>query len=117
MIHEINKLLNDKAKVTKELREYVKDKNIPLDQRWDLFIYSELGTHHKYIIHPDGLDEDKYFDTIDFDRGTIIIVEDFLENIKILDVEDPEEDKILEDEVVFKEWCLDKFIKSFTFDW
>lgn len=101
-----------REKLTKELKEIVKDKGIPLDIRWDLFISSGLGEDSIFSEKPPGVDTVDYLINKHFhSRYEIVEVAIFLEII--LDAEDIEDF----DEVTFKEYFLEEFVKSFKLDW
>src|SRR5688572_26642391 len=60
MKDKIKKFLDEKKEIIKELKKYVKDKSISLNDRWDLFIISELGDHDGYYFEPKGIDWNKH---------------------------------------------------------
>jgi len=115
MITKIEQFLDEKAKLTKELQEWVVDKVIPLEERWNLFIKSGLGGHTWVYVD---------FDT-DIGRDYCDDLEQKYETHKVTDVlswaedqEDHEKPRYTENQIIdFKESVLIKFIKSFDFDW
>jgi hypothetical protein len=106
MKEKIEKFLKLKKDLTSELKKWVKDKSIPLEERWDVFVDSELWENDCYIIHSDVLDLDRCYSNMD--RHETINVEWILEYFS----DEPKEklDK-------FKEEILENFIYSFTYDW
>ncbi len=104
---KIVKFLVEKDKLTQELKEWVKDKSISLDERWEVFIESDLGTHKCSYEDFAHFNSDMYCD--DTRRGATIYLSD---------VEDTYfENNTLEEINEFKEDVLNSFIKSFEFDW
>jgi hypothetical protein len=103
------------------LREFVKDKSIPLCTRWAIFVYSELGDHESYIVHWGNIDDDwltpdgpyyvSKYETIETEDIVEWLQNDFMDFKPI----SPEEH--LELVNAFKEEVLEKFIKSYEYDW
>ena len=91
-----------------EVKEYCQDTSKPLEDRWDLFINSELGDEERFYedfgcsIGRDAVEqcEDKY---------SLQRVEDVLESNEYED-DNPEVS-------IYKEAVLAKFIKSWQYDW
>lgn len=91
-----------------EVKEYCQDTSKPLDERWNLFINSELGDEECYIedfnckIGREAVEhcEDKY---------SLHNVEDVLEYNEYED-DDPEV-------IIYKEAVLAEFIKCWQYDW
>lgn len=107
MIEKINKLLAEKEILLNELKEWVKDKSIPLEERWNAFI--TVGE----LIKPDGyywdfksLNEDDFH--ADQDKYKIFNVNRVIEYF-----EDATEEEINN----FKEEALGVFKYSWEFDW
>lgn len=121
-----------KEELTKKVKKYCQNKEYPLNDRWKLFIESDLGKHENWII--------------DFDIIEIELIRDFnkYEVVKSIDLIyyyfDYISDKLYDElEItdnygtdgynnfikthinpkvdIFKEEILAKFIKSFTYDW
>jgi len=97
-----------------ELRTIIVDKSIPLEDRWNLFIESELGEHDGYYQEPPGINWNKktLYDDFNCDKYNTLHVDIMLERAlegKMFET--------LEDEIAFKEYFLENFIKSFQNDW
>jgi hypothetical protein len=116
MIHEINKHLAERAKLKKELKEWVKNKDIPLETRWDIFIMSELGDHKIYIERFNCNIGNDYIENLE-SRYTTEYVESILDWVEEQVTDDETPVYTEEDIIKFKENVLEKFIYSFEFDW
>lgn len=92
-----------------ELKEYVKDKSISLDERWELFITCELGDREPYCESFESFDYDNFYATYEYEE---ITSEDIIYRLS----KDSEQYlyTTLDD---VKEEILDKFLYSFKFDW
>ncbi len=110
MKEKIQQLKDLKQELTLELKEWVKDKTIPLDERWDLFFQSDLGDHRTWIEDFKNLDSDNIAKNRDVNRHETIYL-DTIEEWYIKSIEDSEK----YDE--FREDVLSKFIQSFEWDW
>ncbi len=104
-IQELEKL---KLKLTADLKEWVKDKSIPLDERWEVFFASGLGDHETCYEDFVNLNSDDYCDRVS--RHEVI----YLSDIRDWGIDSLESD---EDYDAFREDVLERFIKSFEFDW
>lgn len=106
MRKEIENFLVERKILKEQLRIWVKDKTIPLEERWEVFFLSELGdarNYYKDFKHFQSREYCEYkHETIDMQY-----VLDWLEEKPLT----PEE--IIE----FKEDVLEQFIKSFEYDW
>lgn len=100
MKEKIEEFLLKREELQNELCEYVKDKTIPLESRWDLFMSSDLGEEQSCILRLKSYNLDKFYDKEWFDRGQTIDMDylsDFIYDIILCDYE--EEDpmyKVLE---------------------
>ena len=104
-IEELEKL---KLKITANLKEWVKDKSVSLDERWNVFFKSGLGMHVGSIEDFVNLDPDDYCDNVS--RCETIDLQDIRDwGIKSIELN--------EDYDAFREDVLNKFIKSFEWDW
>lgn len=103
----------------KTVKEYVQDKSIDINDRWEIFCKAGelglIGINQFYFI-PDGLrdkDNISLFDTFYYEKYQRYKVTDML--ISAL------EDGLFEDEefdiLKFKESCMQKFIYEATNDW
>jgi hypothetical protein len=117
MIEKISTVLEHKTALLQELEVYVKDNNIPLDDRWKAFSYAGMNNllkHEAWIEHFEG-EVEEFFDDLDFTRYQLISPNSFINNIdeNNFDNEGARED--FEDNI--KEQWMKKFIWSFKFDW
>lgn len=111
------------------VKQYVQDKSIPLNERWEIFEQSGFGEHQCWIKHLDSLHDDivMYDGLVHADRmqsiSVFTIIERYEDDMEDLDDEeknDPDENKWLKykfDPITFKEECLAKFIKGWDYDW
>lgn len=110
MINELQKRLElfNKAKenIKSDLKKFVVDKSYPLNERWNLFIESDLGDNDVFMSSFESFDINSYYYR-NFNRYELISVKKMLETLKL---EEEEENN-------FKEEILQMFIKSFIFDW
>lgn len=109
----IKALLKTKDELLPIFKEWCKDKTVPLDERWELFISSNLGEHRDYYVHPDcgiELDSGDLYDKLEYRKFQYIAAIDFVAAIS--DRKDEGGDVNLT-----KEYFLENFIKSFVNDW
>lgn len=101
---------------------YIKDKSIPLADRWEAFCAAptEFQEHESWIQHFDSEEllpngEINFYDDFYVEKYTEVYMENFIANIE----EDPDyhEDWTPEIIAAFKEEILEKNMGSFTFDW
>ncbi len=109
MKEKIEEALKSLENLKKEFKKWCKDKSIPLDERWNLFIKSKLGDHSSSYEDFDCKLGRDYTDDLE-DKYLNHDVEDVLE---YTDLSNYEEKEIIE----YKENVLKSFIKSYTFDW
>ena len=107
MKEKIEQLAKQKQELTVELREWVKDKSIPLDERWDVFFASGLGSHIGSIEEFVNLNSDDYCDNMQ--RHEIVHLGDVSDWVGSLTSDEAYDE--------FREDVLSKFIKSFEWDW
>lgn len=117
MKQRLEDFINQQKEIIAELKLFVKDKSVPLDNRWDSFtLAGRLGLifNHDYIAHFTGevgaWVDDELLDGNHFQRHETISCETCLEYA--VDENKPEE--FIEN---LKEQWIDKFIYSFEFDW
>lgn len=110
MKERIEQLAKLKVEITSDLREWVKDKSIPLDERWDVFFASGLGIHSGNIEKFINLNDDDLVSRMDYNRHEIVKLGD----IREYGIDSLESDEDYND---FREDVLEKFIKSFEWDW
>lgn len=114
-IKELNLL---KKTLTKELKIWVKDKSIPLDERWDVFHDSQLGEELSFYEEFEGVDSDGYYDNYYIDKYQTVYTKNLFEmaSEKRYNKQKAELDTI-EKQNAFKEDVLNKFVKSFEMNW
>lgn len=112
MQKQIEEFLDVKKQLAEQLKVWVKDKSIPLDQRWELFVKSELGEKSNWIERFEGIDSDLYYDEFYIHKYQTTTVDYLYECACENDILVTDEDK-----EAFKEDVLDQFIFSFKFDW
>ena len=125
MRQTVDEMLHHQAQITANLKLWVVDKDIPLDERWDVFIKSGLGTKDSWITRFDSLGQDYFmydgeyhcerYQTIHMDNvwermtdDTRLYLTEFSDTLK------PEVAAKLDP---FREEVLEKFIQSFYYDW
>ena len=115
MKDKIEQFLAYKASIEAEFKQFCEDTNIPLDERWDLFVKSDLGTINRYIASCAAVRNilervgftDKY-STITYSRVIGWIDDDYDDNDQPIKRGEINE---------IKEYALQTFEKGFTFDW
>ena len=115
-IVRLQKLLDGEVKI------FVQNKDIPLDERWDFFVKSECGEEKGWVEHVKSLEDNdiEYYDDFYFERHQTVTMNSIAERlydwIRWPDKEFSEEKlkKIYDD---FREEAIAKFIKSFEYDW
>jgi hypothetical protein len=110
------------------VKEYVQDKSISLDDRWEIFEKSGFGDCPCWVQHLESLHDDivMYDGLVHTDRNQTVSVFDIIEayNEARQEYEEDDSDDDFEkwerfrfDPVAFKEECLFKFIKGWKYDW
>lgn len=111
-----------------EVKKYCQNKEIPLDDRWDIFCGADLGDHFSWITRYSPI-VDEYIEEGYLNRYETIYIDDILEwyEEKVYEIleeelgEEPAQEQVevymREPLVEFKEDTMQKFIKSFNFDW
>jgi hypothetical protein len=115
MREKIENFLKEKSELRNELKQFVQDKSKPLNERWEIFVQSELGEKKSYFETFDHKIGEKYVDLLE-DKYSTHTVKNILDTIDDLN---EEENWNFTDEDInsFKEKVLEKFIWSFKFDW
>ncbi|MCP4437544.1 MAG: hypothetical protein GY810_01210 [Aureispira sp.] len=110
MKNTILQMLDDIDDIRENLKIWVVNKEIPLDERWEVFIESELGEARPFIVRFDSLGEGFvcYDGKIHIERYDVIDVSEIVEGL--MD-NDP---SLIE---AFKEEVLEKFVRTFKYDW
>lgn len=110
------------------VKEYVQDKSIPLEDRWEIFEQSGFGDDGCYIPHLESLHDDivMYDGLVNVDRRETVCVFNILKQYFYAKKEYEEGDYTEDfikwqnfnfDPVAFQEECLAKFIKGWVYDW
>ena len=100
-------LLNQQREILKrEVKEYVQDKSNSLEDRWNLFISSGLGSQDGYYYNFKSLDQEDFHS--DLERHLVLDVTDVIEHFH----DSPDEDISN-----FKEEAMKDFIFSWELDW
>ena len=106
MKEKVEQFIASRDALKKELIKFCKDKSIPLQERWELFLKSDLGDVSEWssdckvirdIVHEDCFAYEKYSTHM-------------YENI-INDLDDDQH------KIAVQEYALKKFEKGFTHDW
>lgn len=95
-----------------ELKEYVKDKSISLDERWELFITCGIGNEEPYYEDFKSFNHEEFFSDLELNRNEVITSEWI---VNLLSTIYGEYLYTTLDDV--KEEILDKFLYSFKYDW
>ena len=111
MKEKIKKFVKERNALVAELKKWVVDKSISLEERWNTFIESDLGDCEDGEF--DGIDwnQHTFYDDFNMDRGAVSRVEDLLETAL--------DDELFEEggEEAFKEYCLKNFCKEIRNEW
>lgn len=94
------------------VKEYVQNKDIPLEIRWDIFISTDLPNHYTSIVYFDSYD----INLDNYRRHETINLETKVEDLEY-EIMSGESDMTLEELYTFKEEILSMFVKSFELDW
>lgn len=110
---KIDWLIAARAELKTEVQLLVKNKEIPLDQRWSIFVLSDLGDHYPGDMDAPGINWNKVtlYDDFYTDRGGHLNTNDMY-NMAV----SKKLFKTDEDHILFKEYFLNEFVKSFTAD-
>lgn len=107
MISKVWNFITTKETLKNELKIYCKDKSIPLDDRWECFIKSDLGNINRFSSKCKVLRDMKLEDPMLFEKYSTNNYEDIIDNLVT------DEDQINE----IKEYALTAFEKGFIHDW
>jgi hypothetical protein len=116
MRDKIKNILKDVEDLKLEFKKWCKDKTIPLNERWDVFIESKLGTIDSFYRNPPGINWNKktLYDDFYTEKRETLAANDMLDMInQEFDTFDWDEQK----EIEFKESFLQDFCKGFINDW
>ena len=107
MKEKIDQFIASKEAMKKELIKFCKDKSIPLQERWELFIKSDLGDISQWAsdckVIRDIVDEDD----LTYEKYSTHLYKDIID-------EWAADDKR---KIEVQEYALKKFEKGFTYDW
>ena len=130
ILDKLNNYKQVKKQTKQELKTFVQDKSIALDDRWKALIeYSELTEKSRIVNFGlierfDVEDEDyehniaEFYNACNFRFGETSTVQNILFEIKLFFAEASNLNSITpEEEITFKEYCCDNFIGSMIFDW
>jgi len=104
-----------KATTTNLIKKIVTDPSIPLGQRWELFIKSNLGESEYGILDFKSLEVLGDYIYADLDRYSTISMERLFK--LVCDMKYGSEHEKLHAITSFQEEVLQKFIREFTYDW
>lgn len=122
MRSKIEDFLELKEKLITELKEYVIDKNISLQERWEVFIMSELGEDYPFIIRFDSpyfnefLDNSYRHQTVELELMVENLVDRLITKENVDDIEDLSKES-LQKIYDLQELILKNFLHSFKVDW
>jgi hypothetical protein len=111
-ITRLKKFKRERKSIEADLRHLVIDKDIPLKERWEIFIEAEMGdtvTDHNfpYVTMAD------MYNTMGIYRLDFYDVDEILELAIDCEVIFKDEQRIIDE---FKEYCLENFITSIEFE-
>lgn len=127
-IKELKKLIDDlnqrKSDLENQVKSVCQDKTLPLDERWELFVVSDFGIHKNWCEDFEEIDNSAYnryafinlVDRVEFeleDCGFYDLKECLKDpefNVEQYEVELVKLNKLREE-------ILQKWIKSYVFDW
>jgi hypothetical protein len=110
-------------KIEQVVKDYVQDKSIALDDRWEVFEKSGFGSCPSWVQHLKSLHDDIciYDGLVHIDRHQNVCVFRILERYEDHLGYDTEKlqkwQKYNFNPEAFKEECLEKFIKGWVYDW
>lgn len=100
-------------------REYVQDKSVELDKRWEFFMTHAIGREHKpWIQRFASIDIDIIYDG--FSRHQSIDMNDIIDQLTLKPNDAKDFGQLLvtpEQLLVFREEILESYVFSFDFDW
>jgi hypothetical protein len=119
MSEAVKLVKNQQKELEKTLKLYVINKEIPLQERWDVFVESELGKAHPWIQHFKSIKIVEDWMYSDFNKYETYQTKDLVERLQenIGNDMGPLDEVTQELVDAFKEEILEKFLKSFQFDW
>ena len=107
LLKKIRAFKEEELSLYKEVKKYCQDGFISLEDRWDVFIESDMGDHKSSIQRYTPLIND-YIDQRYWSRYETVYIDYIVDLFEELD------EKFVKE---FKEDTLQMFIKSFELDW
>lgn len=116
MKERIEEFLKQKDAFQKEMKEWLKDESIPLEERWEVLTKSGLGlTSWRTDFNLKREDTFLYEGPLYMNKGETYPVKDIFD---ILNQEDEENPALTEEEkITFKKYCVEGFYSEMCFDW
>lgn len=111
MKNRILDFLKEKQLIEVDLQKWVTDQSISLDERWEVFILSGLGRKIDGEFPGVNWSKHTFYDDFYMDRYSV-------QNVKYI-LEHALENNLFEKdgEILFKEFCLSKFVNQIENDW
>lgn len=108
----IKKLCDDRRQLSDDIQKLVRDKSIPLKERWDFFSGSDFGLSDCACSF-DTLPDIDFYAELYWERHAELHVSEI--EVRLYDVDDP---SLTEDQLnLWREEMLQGFIGSITCDW
>lgn len=111
-ITRLKKFQREKKSIEADLRHLVVDKDIPLNERWEIFLKSEMGDVIGDKNFPHITIADMY-NKMGIYRFDVYDVDELLERAIDCDIIFKDETHIINE---YKEFCLDNFIMTVEFE-
>jgi hypothetical protein len=111
MKQKIEEFLKQKATLTEMLKKWVVDKTVPLSERWEVFVMSDLGERAPFMEEFDDLDMDDLARIRDFNKFEVVDLTDINSFLKGKHGFNSKRIARIQEQI------LEKFIQSFEFDW
>lgn len=119
MNNRIEQYLALQSQLKADMKEWVKDESIPLKDRWNLFIKSELGNSDDWYMIPDCLDLDlsAMMDDFCLERYSQVDAESFVTSA----IKNKEKGEMgyenCTQEALMRYFMITMFVKEFKIDW
>lgn len=119
LVAKHEELKQQESELRAAIKAFVQDKNIPLVTRWDLFLATNVGNEEPFIVDFDSFDPEDYGWSWPYDfnveRYQVVETDSLVDELLDLRIDD---DRITITMITsFQEEILQRFIKSFIFDW
>jgi len=120
MQNKVKEFLKLKEELTTELREWVVDKTVPLEERWNVFCQSKLGDHEGYYVdfHPyisEYLEDRDRHELINLESIVNRLIDWYADNEMENEVEDSKDPQ--QTLIDLQESILENFVYTFEYDW